>query len=94
MRSGISLTCWVAALFYLRRPEDAAADADSVARWERARDREKSRIRARRRSAAEARDASSPAEDDDEDAAAGTPLQPLGVGSRAVAEQRYGTLSL
>ena len=92
VRSGVSLTCWVAGLFYLRRTEDAAADADAVVRWERARDREKSRARARRRSAAEARDASSPAEDEDEDAAAGTPLQPLSVGARAIAEQQYGTL--
>ena len=93
VRSGISLTCWVAGLFYLRRPEDAAADTEAVARWERARDRKKSRVRARRRSAAEVRDVASPADDEDDDAAAGTPLRPLGVGARAIGEQqRYGTL--
>ena len=95
VRSGVSLTCWAAGLFYLRRPEDAAADAETVARWERERDHGKSRARARRRSATDARDSlhSSPVDDDEaEYAAAGTPLQPLGRGAQAVTEQRYGTL--
>jgi hypothetical protein len=92
VRSGVSLTCWAAGLFYLRRPENAAADAETVARWERDRDHGKSRARARRRSAADARDAASPVDDEEEDAAAGTPLQPLGRCAQAVTEQRYGTL--
>jgi hypothetical protein len=92
VRSGVSLTCWAAGLFYLRRPEDAAADSEAVARWERERDHGKSRARARRRGAADAQDAASPVDDDEEDAAAGTPLQPLGRGAQAATEQRYGTL--
>ena len=90
VRSGVSLTCWAAGLFYLRRPEDAAADTDAVARWERERDHGKSRARGRHRGAAEAQDA---VDDEEDDGAAGTPLQPLGRGARAAAEQRYGTLA-
>lgn len=92
VRSGISLACWAAGLFYLRRPEDATADSEAVSRWERARDREKSRARARRRGVAEARGAASPADDEEEDAAAGTPMQPLSSGVRSAEQQRYGSL--
>ena len=91
VRSGISLTCWVAGVFYLRRPEDAAADSEAVALWERERGQLKSLARSRRRGA-EARDAASPGDDDDDEATAdGTPLQLLGRAVRA--ERRYGALS-
>jgi hypothetical protein len=92
VRSGISLTCWAAGLFYLRRPEDAAADAEAVTCWERERDHGKSRARARRHGVPGVRYGASPVDDEDGDAAAGTPLQPLGRSAQAATEQRYGTL--